>query len=769
MAKDNKWFKTNSSPGVFTGTREVAIDTGGSSGTANVLTGNETWVDALNGNDGTGTAGRADLPFLTIGAAITASSSGDSVIVRPGTYAESQLLLKVNMTLIGEGGYETTFITGATTTGTRVILNAGSTIINFTITIPLNGSYAIEWEGPEVAGARFIKFNGQANALGSGLANLGSGKLIAFEIRYGVSDCENVLLCKNGILAMQSLHIPGTGTIQRGAKVINGRLQALDMNIGNPNVIYGVEVGTAGTAVLISLNLFNLKNGILLSADDVQLDALGGKIQTTSTVGGDYVSGINSFTGRAIVVALGVNLASSVVRVTAQMEPNFVWDNTANPNAAGSDFTVNLIQSNTTERDASQRLFGTDSQIGFPERGSQFMTGEGGANATFNKVVTLDTTGAFIGDISGEAASKTGPGFTFASVMVDESIAWCSVRRDATGDLVKNWGLILSQVARAAGPDAIYKFEVYTGAAYPANYQPGVWKEVGVQAISVKEQYNYADDVFLRSGSEEQLRLGIDNDTTWNITEIDGVQGYYARVRIANKGLMTVTPLFQQLKTTPSHSMFNAQGQKTSHGLAMWRNTLFGSGNMWGEGNGTGNTDLNGATNGFSSTKFKLKNKSSRINGTGDYMTFQFAIPGGLCTAHPLNFKVLYSTMASSNLIEATFTLNLVPLKIENTMVADPTGGAISPIGRDIANTDDYGLVVPLTTVLLDQVVTPNKLRALTFGPYDISDYYEDDILVIQLVVTNGSSGGQAISGGDPIDIFVLIVEGVAFTAGKVL
>jgi hypothetical protein len=68
--------------------------------------------------------------------------------------------------------------------------------------------------------------------------------------------------------------IPGSGTIQRVAKVTGpssagnrGRLQLLDLNAGNPNVEYAVEIGNDAVAVLISLNLFNIKNGLLISGN----------------------------------------------------------------------------------------------------------------------------------------------------------------------------------------------------------------------------------------------------------------------------------------------------------------------------------------------------------------------------------------------------------------------------------------------------------------------------------------------------------------------
>jgi hypothetical protein len=54
-----------------------------------ILGGNQLWVDAVNGNDSTGTPGQAEKPFLTITAALAAAVSGDTVIIRSGVYEES--------------------------------------------------------------------------------------------------------------------------------------------------------------------------------------------------------------------------------------------------------------------------------------------------------------------------------------------------------------------------------------------------------------------------------------------------------------------------------------------------------------------------------------------------------------------------------------------------------------------------------------------------------------------------------------------------------
>ncbi len=53
--------------------------------------GNTVFVDIVNGVDATGARGRSDKPFLTLAAAKTAASAGDTIIVRPGAYTGNNL------------------------------------------------------------------------------------------------------------------------------------------------------------------------------------------------------------------------------------------------------------------------------------------------------------------------------------------------------------------------------------------------------------------------------------------------------------------------------------------------------------------------------------------------------------------------------------------------------------------------------------------------------------------------------------------------------
>jgi hypothetical protein len=96
-----------------------------------IPTGNTLWVDAVNGDDATGTAGRQDLPFLTLEEARDAATSGDTVVVRPGSYTTTTPLVKDGVNWHGELGAT---ITGLSSGGANGIFNCLEAAVSFAVT-----------------------------------------------------------------------------------------------------------------------------------------------------------------------------------------------------------------------------------------------------------------------------------------------------------------------------------------------------------------------------------------------------------------------------------------------------------------------------------------------------------------------------------------------------------------------------------------------------------------------------------------------------------
>ena len=712
-------------------------------GVSNINTGNTLWVDAVFGNDGTAVADRQDLPWATILSALSAAAAGDCVLVRPGVYTESPLTVPSGVALISTGNWRTTTINGAAATGTRVTLSSGSMIQGFTVQIPTNnGAYAVEYAGATgVASAMFISFNGQPGALGGGLANTGAGKIIALEVRYLTGDCDAIIEVTQGILAVEGVHVPGSaGAVNAGVRNTGGRFQGVDVNMGAPSVVNGIEVD-AGITLVFGPNLFNVTNGIHITGNGPTAEFYGGKIE------GSQLS---------VLVDPGLTLANAVIKITTQLEPLFSFP----PAAAASDFATSFIQSNSPTREAAQRLLGVNFELGFPERGSAFRAGEGGPYSDGYAVqtstgATAGTDGGAITDITSAASTKSGSTFQFPTAVAGDVIMWCSQRLDPTSASIKHFSVEIRQDTAGVGGE--YIWEIWDGAA---------WVEVGVQAVSTDLNYRYSNEVFIRA-NREQIRLGIFDSTTWATKTIGAYTGYWGRVRVTVAP--TTAPIFEQLQITPSNTFISSAGIRSAHGLALWRSTLLATGNIFGESGGVANSSVPVGTGGLP-TGWNHIGKNNALNGNGDAIYTQFALPAGICTAYPLRFEILYTVTGSQPITLApTMILSVLPQEVSGVLVADPAGGVV-PVLRDFTNTDaltaNPGLSQSKTLVPAGATIPAtydNQIHCVTFDGFDISSYYAQDLIIVRVELDDDGTPNQDVV------VWSVNIEGVAYTDGREL
>lgn len=118
-----------------------------------ILTGNTLWVDAVNGDDATGTPGRQDLPYLTLTAAKADATSGDTVIVRPGSYTTTTPLVKNGVNWHGELGAT---ITGTSDGGANGIFNCLDAAVSFAVTGDFDIIQVVSGDATEIHAAVFV-------------------------------------------------------------------------------------------------------------------------------------------------------------------------------------------------------------------------------------------------------------------------------------------------------------------------------------------------------------------------------------------------------------------------------------------------------------------------------------------------------------------------------------------------------------------------------------------------------------------------------------
>jgi len=395
--------------------------------------------------------------------------------------------------------------------------------------------------------------------------------------------------------------------------------------------------------------------------------------------------------------------------------------------------------------------------------------GEGAAYSDGIKVVTTNGTETFTGsvmdvlsgnqtDTTAAAKSRSGSLVEFQGTGVNNAIYLASSRTTPALVALKHWGVAVEQVI--AGVGGSYVVEIWNGSA---------WVEVGAQATSSLETHRYGNSLFLRAGSSEILQYGIDTDTTWGLMTIDGAgtaigAHYWVRWRIDS--VVTTLPTFERTWLTPSYATLNNLGRRRALGLALWRKTLIIGGNVFGESGGVQAANVAVGTGGLP-TGWNQNAPNSRMNTTADAIYTQLVIPEGICTAFPLSITAVYSTVGGQPVTTSpTGRISVLPVEVQGVLVADPAGG-LTPIPRILANTETLTGKAALegngTVDLTDLATTDNRALSTDFGTYDISDYYENDLVFIRFELVDDGTPNQDVI------VWTIILSGVVFSDGGVL
>jgi hypothetical protein len=789
--------------------------TGGGGGSIDVA--NTAYVDSVNGNDGTGAVGRYDLPYLTISAAIAAAVSGQAVIVRPGTYAESGINIGAGIRLLSEAGWAVTSITGALATGTRVTLSGnGASIEGFKITVPIDNAYAIEntMGAGSVGSIFFCTFVGQAGSIGYGIGQTGLGKTISFELRFSSSQAAAFIRVVQGVMATQGNHIPGGTTLGAVWLVEGGRFQGLDLNCGSPGATDALQQ-SAGVVRIFTTNWFNVTNAIHFTGNSVDCSIQNGEFDTITL---------------AVLVDPLLTLTGAIIRITANHQPLYSFP----PAALGADFAVSTFQRGSTTLDPSYDIFGVPLTVGFPELGQEVRLGQGGPYNSGQIIFRADSATPSIGtsndglnfvDITTDASSKSGSSFGFTSGIIGDVIYLGSARKDNTGTPLKHFGSRLRQITRSipvntsvttdfttadttidvgsttgfptSGNLSINKDQIsYTGTTATSftgvtginvdhyvgervlinskNYTFEIWDGVNWVAIktlstSVDEGFVYSDQLFNRDASLEDIRYGVDDSTTWVVSTVNGVSSYWSRVVITQAP--ETVPVFEQLKLHPSSSLVSAKGVISSIGLGQFRTQLGAGGNIFGESGGvTAGAEQIGT--GATPTGWTHNAPNSLLNSSGDAIYATFTIPDGINTAFPITLKVNYVYDATQDTDWATCTVSIYPAESTSIKIADFAGGK-TPINRQFNETsrlsshvaqtvgpinlepEGFGVFAPSPSVASMQLSN-------SFEGFDISEYYPGDNLYVRVAM-------PAASGTTDIYISSIAVEGVKWTRGATI
>jgi len=674
--------------------------------------------------NGTGTA-----EYATITLALAASVSGDVVDVPPGTWAES-FSISTGVTVRSAGGRRATHITGAAATGARITMESNTALNGFKITAPTDAAGAIHFIGTttnsHVADVGFIGNGGS----GIGIHMTGTAQLRLDNLGYPSGDLAAFILQTDGVIIARDITLVTTGTCTDGFKIEGGYFGfEASFCIVAGTMVDGIHVSGSGIVLGSGVQFDNCTNGIHIEGDDVEFDARDIGMGETNTV--DML----------------IDDQNSKVRIVAG---HFHRSKLSIP----GDVT-DLLMEHIDDVEGDQALvIDGELAVGDPQRGAESVFGEGDSYVRNMVIITTDFNagaaddGGNLTNVSVAAASASASTFTFQGVDDGYSILIGSNNLDITADALKHWGIKVTQTTAAVEvTPKSFAFELWNGSA---------WAEFNVMATDSGDFSRYGNEIFVRADNFEHIRYGITNDTTWAKKTIDGDNLYWARIRITTT--LTTAPVFEQFKLSSSRFEANADGTNTYHGKARFRITLGGVGNIFSEGAGT--KDINIAVGaGGVPTGWTTKIKKSELESDGDFLTMQMSIPRGIDTSHPVNIDaIVIGTPGGADPPE--LIMSVKPQQVEGVLVADPAFG-LAPVARTLANTETITNTAAQTKTHDTTAVDTTKVRRISFDGWDVSDYYEGDMLFIYLEMNDDGDDNVEVS------VFQLEVSGVLWTHGN--
>ena len=733
-------------------------------------------VDDLVGDDVTALPYRLDLPYKTIGAAASVATTGDTIVVRPGTYPESGITLPDGVTLKGEGSWPNVFIGDLAATANIFDIGKNCTVRDVSLYMPTAGFASIYYNTALVTTDRSsvysVNFIGDgATGLGIGMLKAnGTGRLIGSDINCSTGGYECIGMVEGGVMTLDNLRFATTlsGTIGCLFSAVaqastSPRLQISGLNCGAPAISYVVKIShavsptlntTAPNVVMYNTNCVNAANFAKIECSGAFLGVYGGKINV-STNGFDIM--VDS--GVLVENAAGTD---TTIQFTAAHQAKYSFP----PAILGADLGLSFFSERTTTLEGALINLGADFVVGGPEIGSNTYIGRGRPTVLGNFVFTTDSTaspssnGGNFTNVSTAASTITGSTFTFQGTTAGHSILLTSARREEDSSYIRWYGIQIAQTVAASG--GTFVFEIQTAA--------NTWEEIRIQSIEKNRGFRYANFALRRANSLENIAFGLDENTTWPSTTIGGIPGRWARIRITSAP--STLPIFEQFRVISSHTLITPNGYRNAYGLAKWKKTITVAGSVFSETGSVGDASI---TLGTGAVTWEQPLRDSSITSTSLFLGSQLAIPGGVCTAFPLFITLLYVPYRSTNGTSTVVTpmqgtMNIIPMEVVGAEVADPLGG-ILPVPRALVDTetliDKSGVSDVRDLTNAGETVTGTsgrEVRSARFGPFFIDDYYEGDLLFFRFGV---NSFGSLNAGTQAFKMIGMDIEGIAFSDGK--
>jgi pectin methylesterase-like acyl-CoA thioesterase len=539
--------------------------------------------------------------YATITAALAAASAGDTVLVGPGTYAES-FTIPAGVVLKGQGGSRVTKITGSLATGTRVTLSNGCVFWGFSVTLPTNATYAVQYAGatPSLAVSRDILFIGNgASGKCYGQTGTGSSEIMDVFVQQGSMAC--VYEVTNGELFVRSSLISKFVTAITDACLVSGGLLALQSFVARGSgIVDGISVGAgAVTGATVELQDFS-----------------GSAIHMTNDAGTLEFRGLRCHNcNKDLEVDSGVTDATVHILCSEMLESKVdvpqAWHDTADHMLQFQDQKIG---------DTALKVWG-ELHVGSWVHGRESAFGEGDENTSgmYGLRNTNQEAGTW-SDVTTQLRSAESSTFNLFPGVGANNCFYLG------GDYPYSGSYVNIDTAGVPGTGTAI-FEYWNGAT---------WVAAAIMATEAKApREQYGPNI---GGLSGEIKVRASQLSGWATKSLNGTTAYWTRYRITSS--YTTSPIIQQMKLTLNAVEIGADGFIEFFGNARPQRSL-----PWhlglledASGQDPSNENVRFSTN----VEVALLDNEFN-NGVSDGRAGIIEIPYGIDTSYPLTLRWVYA------------------------------------------------------------------------------------------------------------------------------
>ena len=556
----------------------------------------------------------------TIAAGLAAASSGDAVVVYPGTYSEN-ITIPAGVRLVGYPAAFAVVIDGADTTGTRVTLNNGSTLREFTVVGPSSGANpCIDASAVTTSCVLFT-----VTTQGGG----GTGPMIDGPTTGTIAI--NLLAHNGGTVGGAFLDMSDGGEVRMVAGGMNLNAGQSDeiIKLGGTAVFRGqnitvrpayvatdfIEVGGTAECQIVGVIMPdqvspNVTNGIHITADGVTVNVSSADIKASAF--DILVDGALAGTGTALTLT-GAEFSLERVSLTA------AFATTAEVNVSYLDRGV--------QNDSAFRV-GTELSVGSILAPREAAFGEGDSGVGGMQVWVFDASAGTWTDRTTEAKSATGSTFAMLGDVGDKLVIghtgkFPNMRYTAT-------------IAAVLGSGA-FDFQVWDGAAL---------QTLPFMVTQASSPYNQLEKSLFQAAESQQCRFGTDDTASygaWTARDPSGAGTldsiFWLEITVITANL-TTPATFQRFKIGNNRTEINSDGFSEFFGAAEPSRPLMVHQRLTDDLSGA--SPANGAlamTSNITITPVDNRFSSSALDGFG----WNRRVPAGQDTSRLITFTCLYA------------------------------------------------------------------------------------------------------------------------------